>query len=225
MLQKHAEGLWTLDHPMKLMGLDLGIRMTVVRLKDGGLWLYSAVPLTDEAAREVEALGPVRFIVAPSLFHHLFAGKAKARFPSAKLLVAPGLPEKRKTLSHDGVLGTAPDPGYASDLEQRIIGGMPKMNEAVFLHRASRTLIVTDCFFYVPRPRNWLTWLYMKLSGTIGALCQTKVYRALIRNRGAFRASMEAVGRWDFDRVIVSHGEVLPTGGKAAFEKATAWLR
>jgi hypothetical protein len=27
---------------------------------------------------------------------------------------------------------------------------------------------------------------------------------------------------WDFDRVVVSHGEVLARGGKAAFERAFA---
>jgi hypothetical protein len=31
---------------------------------------------------------------------------------------------------------------------------------------------------------------------------------------------------WDFDRIVVSHGDVLERGGKAAFEAAFArWLR
>jgi hypothetical protein len=166
----------------------------------------------------------VRYIVAPSLYHHLHAGPAKQRFPAAKLLGAPGLPEKRKRLTFDGVLGPAPDPGYAADLDQQVIGGMPKMNEVNFLHRPSRTLIVTDSFFYVPHPRNWVTSLYMRLSGKVGELCQTKVFRLLIKDRAAFRTSVEAIGGWDFDRVIVSHGDVLPGGGKAAFSKAVAYL-
>ncbi len=224
MLRHHAEGLWTLEAPAKLAGLDLGIRMTVVRLRDGGLWLHSAVPLTDEHQRELEALGPVRFIVAPSKFHHLFAGAAKQRFPAARLLGAPGLAEKRKRLALDGVLGAAPDPGYAADLDQRVVGGMPMMNEVAFLHRASGTLIVTDCLFYVPHPRTWVTWLYMKLSGKVGELCQTRVFCALIRDRAAFRAAMVQLSQWDFDRVILSHGEAIETDGKAAFLRAIAWL-
>ena len=64
----------------------------------------------------------------------------------------------------------------------------------------------------------------MELSGKVGELCQTRVFCMLIKDRAAFRASMEAMGRWDFDRVILSHGEVVATGGKAAFAKAVAWV-
>ena len=235
MLKQHAEGLWTLEHPARLLGLDLGIRMTVIRLRDGGLWLHSPVPLTAADQKELESLaveglpqasspGPVRFIVAPSKFHHLFARAAKERFPAARLLAAPGLREKRKRLVIDGVLGETPDPAYAADIGQEILGGMPMMNEVDFLHRPSRTLVVTDSLFHVPHPRTWVTWLYMKLNGKVGEPCQTRVFCALIRDRAAFRASMRRIAGWDFDRVILSHGEVIETGGKAAFRKATAWL-
>jgi hypothetical protein len=224
MLRQHAEGLWTLEQPARAMGIPMGIRMTVVRLVDGGLWLHSPVPLSDGDRRELEALGPVRYIVAPNKFHHLHARPAQQRFPAAKLLGAPGLPEKRRRLAFDSVLGASPDPGYAGDLQQAVVGGMPLVNEVVFFHAASRTLIVTDFLFFFPETQGLWMWVYMKTSGKIGEPCQTRLFRFVIRDKAAYRASVEQIRRWDFDRIILSHGQVLPAGGKAAFSKALAWL-
>ena len=30
--------------------------------------------------------------------------------------------------------------------------------------------------------------------------------------------------RWDFDRTLIGHGEVIETGGREAFERAYGWL-
>jgi hypothetical protein len=37
--------------------------------------------------------------------------------------------------------------------------------------------------------------------------------------------SLDRILSWDFDRVIVGHGELLETGGRSAFRDAYAWLR
>ncbi len=42
----------------------------------------------------------------------------------------------------------------------------------------------------------------------------------VIQNREALEVSLDRIREWDFDRVIVGHGEVLETGGKAAFAAA-----
>lgn len=223
MLRQHAEGLWTLDHPARALGMPLGIRMTVVRLKDGGLWLHSPVPMTAADQHELEALGPVRYIVAPSLFHHLHARAAKERFPQARLLGAPGLPEKRKRLAFDGVLGSAPESGYAADLEQLLVAGMPRVNEVVFLHRPSRTLIVADFLFNVPEARGPWMWLYFTWTAKLGEPCQTLIFKMVIKDKAAYRATLRALRGWDFDRIVLSHGQVVPSGGKAALERAIAW--
>ena len=46
-----------------------------------------------------------------------------------------------------------------------------------------------------------------------------------IRDRPAARASVERILRWDFDRIIVSHGDVLESGGYERFASAFAFLR
>ena len=59
------EGLWVEDRPLRLLGIEVGARMTVVRLEDGGLFLHSPVALDADLRSDLDALGPVRCVVAP----------------------------------------------------------------------------------------------------------------------------------------------------------------
>ncbi|MBA2431496.1 MAG: hypothetical protein H0V56_05200 [Chthoniobacterales bacterium] len=40
------------------------------------------------------------------------------------------------------------------------------------------------------------------------------MFRAMIRDRAALHRAMQEILTWDFDRVIVGHGEAFETGGK-----------
>src|SRR4029450_12084462 len=104
MLRGLDENLWVAEQPLKFMGLEVGTRMTIVRFADGALWVHSPLRLSSERHEAVEALGPVRFLVAPNTFHHLFIGEWMAAWPGARAYAAPGLPEKRKDLRFHGVL-------------------------------------------------------------------------------------------------------------------------
>ena len=83
MLKPFAEHVWTESRRAKFLGVETGTRMTVVRLSDGGLFVHSPVALDLETRREVDALGEVRAVVAPSVFHHLFVGEWMAAYPKA----------------------------------------------------------------------------------------------------------------------------------------------
>jgi hypothetical protein len=61
--------------------------------------------------------------------------------------------------------------------------------------------------------------------GATGRFGPHRIVRAFVRDRAAARRSLERILAWDFDRVIVSHGDVLETGGRAALERGFAWLR
>jgi Domain of unknown function (DUF4336) len=80
-LDRLDEGLWGATAPLSLAGLRIGTRMTVVRLSGGGLWIHSPIPLTPELQTAVDTLGPVAHVVAPNLYHHLFAGQWQAAYP------------------------------------------------------------------------------------------------------------------------------------------------
>lgn len=218
------EDLWISDAPLRFAGLEVGARMTVVRLPDGRLLLHSPIAASDALVREVEALGPVAFLVAPNRLHHLFVGDWQRAFPEAALYVAPGLDAKRPDLATDGVLGDAPEPGWQDALDQVLLRGFPFANEVVFFHRPSATLIATDLAFNVGPGAAPATRLAFRLFGTYGQLAPTLLERILVRDRPAFRASLERILAWPFERVVVAHGEVCERGGREALERGYAWV-
>ena len=61
-----AEDLWVAEQPLRFGLLQLGTRMTVVRLSDSSLLLHSPIALTESLRVEIEELGSVRYVVAPN---------------------------------------------------------------------------------------------------------------------------------------------------------------
>lgn len=224
MLQSLAPDLWTATAPFAAGGMQLGVRTTVARLVDGSLWVHSPVELTDELKSAVGTLGAVRFLVAPNKIHHLYLDKWVAAYPEARLYGVVGLPDKRKDLSWDGVLmDEKPDPAWGDAFEQRQFLGAPHTNEMVFLHVPSRTLILTDLAFNIHQA-DFMTRLYLRIGNCRGRLKTTAIMRFFVRDKQAARASVERFLEWDFDRIVVSHGEVFEHGGPAALREAFEWL-
>ncbi len=223
-LRELAENLWIAERRQSFYGLEVGTRMTVMRLADGRLLLHSPVFLDPELRRELAALGRVGFAVAPNRVHHLHAGEVADAYPGALLWVAPGLERKRPDLVFVDVLTDEAPAPWKSEIEQVFFRGRPYENEVVFFHRASRTLILCDLAFnFGPRaaaPTRLLMWL-LRSYGHFGP---SKLDPLLIRDRRAARQSLEKILRWDFDRVIVAHGDVLESGGHEALRQGYAWL-
>ncbi|MFN8641015.1 MAG: DUF4336 domain-containing protein [Candidatus Binatia bacterium] len=209
--------------PLRLVVGDVGTRMTVIRLRDGSLLLHSPVPLDAATRAALDAIGPVRAVVAPSLVHHFYVGEYGAAYPEARLYAAPGLERKRADVRFAAVLDDEPPAPWAGQLEQCVFRGAPIINEVVFFHPPTRTLLLTDLCFNVVRPMRGRARLFLRLVGARG-FGPHRIVRFGIRDRAAARASLERILRWDFDRVIVTHGDVLEAGGHAAMRTAFAWL-
>jgi hypothetical protein len=218
--------LWAADAPLVVRGLELGTRTTLARLAEGGLLVHSPGPLAGGLRAEVEKLGPVRAIVAPNQLHHLFLADWAAAFPGARLFGAPGVAAKQPGLRFEAELGDVPPPLWAADLDQHLVRGAPSMNEVAFLHRATRTLLLADLAFNVRRSDSLFTRAFMRLNGAWGRFGPSRLMRHVVtRDRDALRASLERILAWDFDRVVVTHGDVLESGGREALRAGFAWLR
>jgi hypothetical protein len=221
-----APELWVASRPLPLAVGDVGTRMTVIRLADGGLWLHSPVHFEEATRAALDALGPVRYVVAPSKVHHFFVGAYGSAYPGARLYAAPGLAEKKRDVTFHAVLDPdAAPPEWAGQIDQHQFGGAPFINEVVFHHRASRTLLLTDLAFNMVQPPPGRARLFCWLVGATGRFGPHRILRAAIRDRRAARASVERILQWDFDRVIVTHGDVLERGGHDGFARAFAYLR
>jgi len=223
-LRAVAANLWVAERPLKLAVGDIGARMTVVRVADGSLFVHSPVRLDAPTRTALDALGPVTTVVAPSKVHHFFVGDYPGAYPRARILAAPGLSAKRQDLHFDAELGDDADPSWGGEIEPHLFRGAPYINEVVFFHRPSRTLILTDLAFNVPADKTAGARVFYVLVGAAGRFGPHRMIRFIIRNRRAARTSVERILQWDFDRIIVSHGEILESGGHERFADAFAFL-
>ena len=219
-----ARNIWIAERPQRFYGLEVGTRMTVIRLADGSLLLHSPVSLTPELRRELDSIGRVRFTVAPNRVHHLHAGDVAEAYPEARLWVAPGLERKRPDLRFVDVLGDDAPAEWKDEVDQVFFRGRPYENEVVFFHRASRTLIMCDLAFNFGPRAAAPTRLLMKLLRSYGRFGPSTLDPLLIRDRRAARQSLERILAWDFDRVVVAHGDVLESGGHEAMRQGYSWL-
>ena len=98
------------------------------------------------------------------------------------------------------------------------------LNEVAFFHPTSRTLILTDLVFNVPKGRPWGIPIVSKLLGVGGRFGPSRLGRWLIRDKEATRASLGLIMRWDFDRLILAHGDVVETGGRKKLRDAFGFI-
>lgn len=219
-----ASDLWVARRPLPIWVGDIGARMTVVRLGDRTLMLHSPVKLDAELKHSLEELGTVRWVLGPSKVHHLFLADYVGAFASAVLCGAPGLAEKRRDLEFHHVLTDASPAGWPDEVSLSLVEGAPVMNEVALLHQPSRTLVLADLVFNVQAGSENRARFFHWAVGATGRFGPHRLIRLGIRDRVAARRSLDRILDWDFDRIVMSHGDVVETGGRALLAKAFSFL-
>jgi hypothetical protein len=217
---ERGPGLWTVDGDWGRGAMRR--RMTILRVADG-LVLHAAIRLAGPDLAKLDALGPVVGVVVPNRFHDSEAPFYAERHPRAKVLVPEALrAAQARRLRVDGVVER--DWPWAPDVEARALAGT-RSAETALLHRASRTLVLTDLVFnlragdFKSAVERWL----MRRNQVVDRFGPSRLFRAMfLRDAAALRASLAEVDAWDFDRVVMSHGHVVERGGKAALRAAFA---
>ena len=225
-LQAFGDGIWLCDGPrVRMLTIPFETRMTIVELEPGALWVHSPIIAAPESYAAVEALGAVKFIVAPNKIHSLGIAPWKQRYPAAQVWVSPRFCERHPQAPVDGVLeGEAPR-AWGGQIDLLCFAGSSWFDEVVFFHRRSRTLILTDLIQRHDPVRE--SWFWRVVKGGAGVLGPdggtARDLRATFGDRAAARASAEALLRWDFDRVVIAHGMCITEDARATVERAFAW--
>jgi hypothetical protein len=220
-----AEGVWLASDPVRIVGMPLTSTMTVLRLGDGSLLVYSPVTLTAERRAAVEAVGRVAHLYAPNLFHHRWIGDWAAAFPSARLHGPAGLADKRRDLRIDRIHGAAPEPAFSDLVDELPIAGF-RLRETALLYRPARALVVADLVHNVGRPTHPWSAVYTRMMGFHGRVAVSRAIRWTgFDDRRAARRSIDDALAQSFDRLIVGHGTPLLSGGHDALAAAYAWLK
>ena len=228
MLEAFAEGLWIADGPIvEVAGFRYPTRMTVIRLADGGLLVCSPVRMDDGLRAGIEALGDVRWLVAPNSLHHLFLKDWQDAYPKATTFAPPGLRKKRPDIAFDEDLtDTAPEI-WAGEIDQIIVRGSLITSEVVFFHRPSQTVIFTDLIQHFS-PGWFSGWraLVAKLDRMTGGLPEVpQKFRNTFINRREARRSIRRILEWPSERVLMAHAPPVTSEGRAFIARAFRWLR
>jgi hypothetical protein len=217
-LESIAEGVWAVARPLRFFGVEIGTRMTVVRLESGGLFVHSPIALDGATREAVDALGPVVAIVAPCSFHHLYVSDWTKAYPKASVAAAPGLERKRADISWSRVLGddVPADAEWRGELDQVFFSALPLQNEVVFFHRKSRTLLTSDVIFNLASHDSALTRAFSFMIAPREP-APTLLERLLIRDRDAAREQISRMVAWEPERIIRADGA-------AVLKRGYRWL-
>jgi hypothetical protein len=227
-----AEGVFVVDSQLPgTMGMVLGVRMTVIRLPDGGLLLHSPTRFSHALRRELEQIGPIRHLVAPNIAHWTFLQDWQAACPEATTWAAPGLRERGQVqraglrLDHD-LTDTAPA-AWGDAIELAVVPGGMGFHEIALFHRPTRSLLLTDLVMNleeqkVPAPVRPVGRLF----GMAAPDGMPPPYlRAVVKMRQA-EAAQAARHLVDLqpERVIFAHGKWFEQNGTAELRHSFRWL-
>ena len=223
--------LWTAQQPLRFLGLEVGTRMTIIRLEDNSLVLISPIEIKPQLQQEIDSLGTVKYLVAPNLFHYLYLNSAQQLYPDAVIFAAPGLKAKQPNLNIDRVF-TKDTIEFAGEIEHTLLTGFqvfvpPKIavvNEIVFYHPRSNTLIITDSAFNFDRSFPTVTQLVARIIGSYGVLKPSWLEKIAVQDKPELKEAIDRILQWDFQRVIMAHGQIVETNAKQQLADAYQWL-
>ncbi len=178
-------------------------------------------------AVEVDALGPVRYIVAPNTLHYVFVQDWKARFPGAEVFAAPGLEQsaRQPVPDHRELDDVAPDDW--ADVMRQIVVSSRSFSEACFFHIPTRTLILTDLIgsFELDRVRSPFVRFFLKRGGCVHPHGKTPldIRLGLRLRRRHVGSAVQRMIDWAPERVILAHGKWYSDNAVAELKLAFEW--
>jgi len=201
------DGMLTVEGRIKMPLMDLPRRMTVVRLHDSRLVVWSAIALDDAAMATFEAFGRPAFLVVPNDHHRLDAKAWKNRYPELKVIAPEGAREKIADVV--AVDTTSPDFGDPGVTFVTVPG--TRAHEAALVVRRERgtTLVLNDLVGNIHAASGIDGWL-LRLAGFAGDDAQIPrvVKMALVKDAADLRAQLlEWAELPGLRRIIVSHGD------------------
>jgi hypothetical protein len=135
------------------------------------------------------------------------------------------LTRKRKDLRFDVALREPGDADWGDAIAMVRVAGIPVIDEIAFLHKPSSTLVLTDLLMQLNPDSPLVTRWFMRAEGVHErAGMPLSMKTLMMRDRAAFRRSVEHILGWSFDRIVIAHGPVVEENGHAVFERAMRWV-
>lgn len=223
-----AQDIWVVDGPMiRFYGLPFSTRATVIRQKNGDVWVHSPTKLDSGLITELNDLGPIRHLIAPNWIHYAYVAEWQAQFPQAVSWAAPGVRERAESrgmdMRFDHDLGDFAEAPWQDEIDQQIVHGSNMHREAVFFHRASETLILTDLIENFEAKK--LPW-WMRLAAFFAGITDPDGkmppdMRQTFRNgKDELRKAVDLMIDWSPERIIIAHGRWYTSDGVNELKRA-----
>jgi len=213
--------IWVSERPIWYGGVRLRSRTTVVRLSGGALWVHSPCEPTDDVRKALAALGEVRWIVVPNRFHHLETPATAARYPDA-VVVGPKSAHERNP--HVDPTMAADDPAYVRatpELTPIQLAGVPFLDETVFFHAASGSLIAADLLLSACARDHWTWRMAARIWGRYEKVRTPPDVRMRTRASTAVAESIAQMRALPLQRILVAHAD--PITERPTEQLAEAW--
>jgi Domain of unknown function (DUF4336) len=187
-------------------------RMTVVRLSNGELFLHSPIKFDERLAKQLEALGKVRHLVSPNKFHYAHIGEWAIAFPETISWASPRVRHRARArhvhIDFTKDLADSVPEEWRGQLDQLLFPG-GYFKEFIFLHKASRTLILADTIINLELDKLSEPWrTATKLTGMYHPYGRVFFgMRLPLRfQRRKAKAAIERIHAWHPQRILLSHG-------------------
>ncbi len=227
-LNKLDENIWIVDgDAVPFFGFPFTTRMTVIRLSNGELWIHSPLKISNNLIGDILALGEVKYLISPNKLHHLFIADWLKHFPEAVCYASPGLEKKRNDIVFSKLLGMMPEEEWSKEIGQTIFKGSAAMQEVVFFHNSSKTLILADLIEnFKPDSLNWWQRTIAGFAGILSPHGKTPVDWRLSFAFGKEEAkrSLSIIQGWQADNIVISHGECILGNGHEFLERSFSWV-
>jgi hypothetical protein len=226
-----AENIWMLDGDnVDFYGFAYPTRSVIVRLQNGGLWVWSPVKLSNRLRNEIQTIGRPAHLVSPNKLHHLFLGEWHAAFPDSKLWGPISTIRKHRDLPFQSPLVDEAPAAWAGQIDQCWVRGSVAMDEIVFFHLLSRTVVLADlCQNFSSKwlSVNWAPW--QRPVARFSKIVEGKSFAPLdwrlsFIHRGKLREAREKILGWNPLKVIMAHGEWQPSHGREFLSHAFKWM-
>lgn len=217
--------IWIVEYPVRFMGMDLFARTTIIKLESGELIIHDPCKIDDSTKRQIDALGEVKYIIAPGSFHHLFVTDFQKKYPQAETYICPGLERKRPDIQFDWILGNKPDPRWHGALELVVIQGTRIIWEVAFFHRPSKTLILVDLLENIgddyQHKAGWLLQLWWRYIFRMWNKPKpAPEYQVGWGNKKVVKKGLSKILAWNAERIIIAHGETIEANVSAVLTAA-----
>jgi hypothetical protein len=220
-IEKLSSRVWRVEGDLPNMPLKRV--MTIVRRSDGQLVVHNAIALEDAAMKEIEAWGPIAFLLVPNGYHRLDAPAFAARYPGARVLAPPGSRDKVAEVV-EGVGVYAEMPADAA-VRLGLLDGVGEAEGYLTVEdETGTTLVLNDAVFNMPHVHGMQGFVLKHLTQSTGGPRVSRVGRFfLVKDKAAFVAQLHRLAETPkLVRVIVSHHETITDRPADALRAAAA---